>query len=185
MKLYLSRGTFPEKAGAHRAGLELLADAVRREYGFVSCPAIAFGDHGKPYFPGFPHVHFNISHCSGLVVCGLSGKPLGVDAEPLGMVRERVLQRAFSAKEQELVSTSTNPDEMFYRLWTLKEAYGKALGVGLAYPFAETSFLLQGDAVLAAPAGYRFVSLLWNGFLLGCCFDMGEELRGLMIVEKG
>ena len=36
---------------------------------------------GKPFLKDYPHIHFNISHCSGMVACGFSSGPLGLDLE--------------------------------------------------------------------------------------------------------
>ena len=40
----------------------LLGELLRAEYGLGVLPAMARGADGKPYFPGEPELHFNVSH---------------------------------------------------------------------------------------------------------------------------
>ena len=52
--------------------------------------------------------------------------------------------RVLSGPERAWVEAGQTPleqDRRFVRVWTCKEAYGKALGVGLDYAFRDTSFL--------------------------------------------
>ena len=44
--------------------------ALRQKYAWKELPEVALGRLGKPYFPGYPDVHFNISHSSGAVLVG-------------------------------------------------------------------------------------------------------------------
>ena len=38
-------------------------------------PHFEFNEHGKPYLPTYPNLHFSISHCSQAVGCVLSEMP--------------------------------------------------------------------------------------------------------------
>lgn len=73
-----------------------------------------------------------LSHTRGIVACGLTRiGPLGIDVE-----RQR--PRAFDAiagwgfGEKERSAVSARQAAAFYRIWTLREAIGKATGEGLA-----------------------------------------------------
>lgn len=55
----------------------LLGELLRAEYGLGVLPAMARGADGKPYFPGEPELHFNVSHSGGLALCGAGEAPLG------------------------------------------------------------------------------------------------------------
>ena len=46
--------------------------------------------------------------------------------------REGFLRRCFSPEEQEYICRKANPAETAAALWAAKEAFGKALGVGLS-----------------------------------------------------
>lgn len=80
-------------------------------------------------------IDFNVSHTQGVVIAAITncGK-VGVDIE----IKKRknhfidIAEHYFHAKEV-LALKDTNADqiELFFKIWTLKEAYVKALGVGL------------------------------------------------------
>jgi 4'-phosphopantetheinyl transferase len=88
-------------------------------------------------------LHFNIAHTGGLVamaVCRHSR--VGVDAEKLGRAPLAVVERYFSAAEASqlrALPTDAQP-RRFVQLWTLKEAYLKAVGRGLAGGLGRMSF---------------------------------------------
>lgn len=69
----------------HEAGTKLLAVGLRERYGLelkTSVEAgLSSGQHGKPYLRDYPGIHFNISHCEGLVACAFSDTETGVDVE--------------------------------------------------------------------------------------------------------
>ena len=54
---------------------DLLALAVRETWGLSPLPEIACQEGGKPYFPGYPGLHFNLSHSGDLALCPSSGPP--------------------------------------------------------------------------------------------------------------
>ena len=70
---------------------------------------------------------------------------IGVDVERLGRAPLAVAERYFSATEaaqlRELPADAQ--PRRFLRLWTLKEAYLKAIGTGLAGGLARMSFLFE------------------------------------------
>ncbi|KAK0584792.1 hypothetical protein LWI29_018744 [Acer saccharum] len=91
-----------------------------------------------------PPLHFNISHTSSLVACGVTvDMPIGIDVEEKQRrINNNILafaKRYFSPEEVKILSAISNPDlqhQEFIKLWTLKEAYVKALGRGFsAAPF--------------------------------------------------
>lgn len=94
---------------------------------------------------GSHSLEFNISHSGGIVVCAfLLGAPVGVDIESS---RRKipwfdVAKDSFSQQEvDELrkVKSSELP-QRFFEYWTLKEAFIKAMGMGLSLPLGEFWF---------------------------------------------
>ncbi len=83
---------------------------------------------GKPFLPGHPDVHFNLSHTRGGILCGFSGRPVGVDIEALRPVSGRVAARWFSPAEQ---GWAGQDPARLLTLWTRKEAAAKWAGRGL------------------------------------------------------
>lgn len=127
----------------------VLLRVVLSEYLGCRATAIQFGQnfYGKPTLlhPLASGLEFNISHTSGLAVCAVgTGCQVGVDVERASRdVDELALaRRYFSRSEYELLASAPamNRRQVFYRLWTLKEAYIKARGIGLSIPLADFSF---------------------------------------------
>lgn len=97
---------------------------------------------GKPAFAkatGMGHWHFNISHSGTLVACVLAGAPVGIDIEAVKPASDHlaIARTHFSADEANWVAARSDAvARRFIALWTIKEAYLKALGIGLTIPVA-------------------------------------------------
>ncbi len=105
---------------------------------------IRLHEHGKPYLPEYPGIHFNISHCDGLVICGFDTHPIGTDAEKIRPFPDALLRRLLTPKERDFFERSAACEslrlEWLYRYWTLKESYLKQVGCGLSLPLTDVSF---------------------------------------------
>jgi len=91
-------------------------------------------------------LHFNIAHTEGVVAMAVCQHPqVGVDVEKLDRAPLAVADRYFSAAEAaELRALPSHAQpRRFTRLWTLKEAYLKAVGTGLAGGLGRMSFLFE------------------------------------------
>ena len=73
----------------------LLRLLLYEKFGWRTLPRIAFLEYGKPWFPDYPRVQFNLSHTAGAVMVGLSEQPVGVDIEKIRPVSSRMMQRTF------------------------------------------------------------------------------------------
>lgn len=159
----------------HRAGLELLKESLFREFsGELFCLEEAFcpeeelakGEQGKPWLKNYPQIHFNISHGKDMVVCGVDRSPLGVDVEAVRPVRKNIFRRVLTKREQDWLKECEKYDgedswyRDFFRLWTLKESYAKAVGKGLAVDFTSVEFSLPGWEKYPKREGETF-EVLW------------------------
>ena len=94
--------------------------------------------YGKPYVSNSAQLQFNVSHSSdwALIAVG-KGHELGVDLE-FHSVRPYLdlAKNLFSAYEIETLSVLTGKSlaESFFIIWSQKEAFIKACGMGLSYP---------------------------------------------------
>lgn len=100
--------------------------------------AFRYGPHGKPELPGAP-IHFNLAHSHELAVLAVADEgPVGVDVEYLDRPRDApaIVNRFFTERERAVFAALPEAlrIEAFYRGWTGKEAYLKAIGKGLAGP---------------------------------------------------
>ncbi len=107
--------------------------------------------HGKPELAGLDagKLHFNLSHTHAMLVLAVSRKhAVGVDVEALTRKVEllALAQRYFATHEyDELRDLEDGAQrERFFTLWTLKEAWLKARGLGLQIPLDDFSFNLAG-----------------------------------------
>ncbi|MFT7622889.1 MAG: 4'-phosphopantetheinyl transferase [Myxococcota bacterium] len=106
------------------------------------------GSHGRPEpAPGLADgLRFNLSHAHGLVAVLLHGPhDAGVDVEPcqrdVGFLS--IARFSFAPAELEDVAAQTTLDarrQRFFAIWTLKEAYIKARGLGLAMDLSAFAF---------------------------------------------
>lgn len=116
-----------------KIGYQLLAFGLRDEYGIDKLPDIGKKEHGKPYLPDYPHIHFNVSHCQNGIVCGIHEKEIGVDIEKLLVYKENIVKRISHVNEWKLFGHV--PDEeknrIFGRIWVSKESYLKQQGTGI------------------------------------------------------
>ena len=107
--------------------------------------------HGRPEIlsrsPGTPDLRFNVSHTDGLIACAVTiGREVGVDIEHLDrQLTHDVAGRFFAPAEVTALHRLPEPEQrrVFFDYWTLKEAYIKARGFGLALPLGEFAFMLN------------------------------------------
>ena len=104
----------------------------------ASCWQFSSGEHGKPYLvraAGVPGLTFNLTHTRGLSACVISlDRSVGIDAEHTRRKNklDGIARRMFAEQELDVMSVSSDSQQFFYYLWTLREAYVKALGTGLS-----------------------------------------------------
>lgn len=140
---------------------------------------ISYNEYGKPFLKKRSDVYFNITHCHELAVCAVENTEVGVDAENIRVRRQGVLRRAFSEREKNITESSANPDETFFRIWTLKESFVKALGIGISYPLKTAEFLISDDSINAVGCdGFSFSQIIINGrFVCSLCRKKAAENR--------
>lgn len=141
-------GKQKEKAG-HQAAYVLLSYILEKEYGIFKFPKIEKSPYGKPYFPDYPQIHFNISHCDNMAVCVTAGYEVGIDIERKRQVKQILVKKVLTQKEQiDLQKRKEEEFEMaFLQYWTLKESFIKAIGRGLSFPLCDIEFYFDPDQI--------------------------------------
>ena len=99
----------------------------------------AYGPQGKPELAAGAHPagwHFNLSHSAHLALLAVTRlAPVGVDVEQLRPVSDQgaIARRFFSPAEHAALLALPPADQTagFFNLWTRKEAWLKATGVGI------------------------------------------------------
>ncbi len=121
---------------------------------------------------------FNLSHTEGLLAFAVSRERVGVDVEWTTRPGRTVelADRYFAPAE--IAALRALPEaaqrDRFFDLWTLKEAYIKARGMGLAIPLRDFAFALSDGIDIAVAPGVRDVPDERWQFYLG---DIGDRHR--------
>jgi 4'-phosphopantetheinyl transferase len=149
----------------------MLAHALLRRclsrYTLVEPRAWKFCTHinGKPIVKALP-LSFNLSHTPGLVACVVADSMcVGIDVQQASRAIdvEPIAARYFSQEEAALLSRADDHSRVprFLELWTLREAFLKAAGLGLSGPLNSISFSLEDETMLRFHAPPRFPSSEW------------------------
>lgn len=105
--------------------------------------------YGKPLLEGDSGLHFNNSHSGDWVVCAIDDSPVGIDVEKFADIDFSIAKRFFS--EQECLDLYMRQGgarlSYFFDLWTLKESYIKAAGMGLSLPLDSFSIRVGQERI--------------------------------------
>ena len=93
---------------------------------------------GKPYLTSSRY-HFNLSHSNNLFICGISrDTPIGIDLQQIYPISniDTLIRNYFSPEEQQIVNSviDSRIQDLFFTIWTAKEAYLKGTGEGFQRP---------------------------------------------------
>lgn len=109
------------------------------------------GPHGRPELRvplRSPRLRFNLSHTRGMVACAVALEhAVGVDVEHFDrrVDIDQLAPAVFSTAERAGLASLAQAERRarFFALWTLKEAYIKAVGTGLSLPLRSISLDLR------------------------------------------
>lgn len=156
---------------AHFAALDLLGAALAEDFG-VRHAAIRRIGLGKPQLI-HDFLHMNLSHCRGLAIAAVGRVPLGVDAESPRKVRDSMLRKVCTPEELAQICAADDKNLAFSRVWTLKEAYAKYTGQGIALKFAQLGFTFDADGTVQfhhpAAETVRLYHMMHNGCAVSVC----------------
>jgi 4'-phosphopantetheinyl transferase len=108
--------------------------------------------HGKPSIdsndPKLSELSFSLSHTQGFVACAVTTKaPVGIDVERIdqSLLAQEIAERYFSKEEVQQLRDCPNDlrGGRITEMWTLKEAFLKAVGVGHFGSPTDISFRLN------------------------------------------
>jgi 4'-phosphopantetheinyl transferase len=100
-----------------------------------------YTSHGKPFLDPAQNpnqLHFNLSHTHQTVIYAISkNHEVGIDIEHMNPSIDyiAIAKNFFSHYENHALNKTDDAKkcELFYRIWTCKEAFIKAIGLGLSY----------------------------------------------------
>ena len=110
----------------------LLRQGLFEKYRISEPVEFLYNGYGKPYLKGYPHIFFNFSHCERGIVCAIADFEIGIDMQEIHPYDPGVANLVCTADELRRLAESIDPARLFCRIWTAKESYAKARGIGLA-----------------------------------------------------
>ncbi|HJJ48387.1 MAG TPA: 4'-phosphopantetheinyl transferase superfamily protein [Methanocorpusculum sp.] len=115
--------------------VELLLLRAMKEEGIADEKyEITVGKFGKPELVSHPEFCFNLSHSEPMVMCVAASVPIGCDIEKITPFSPDLAKFCFTGNEYEKLMKKPAGFERnlyFCRLWTLKESFMKATGLGM------------------------------------------------------
>ena len=159
------KGSFVSGRGILRLVLSRYLGVTPEEISF------GYGSQGKPFLvkPSEQSgIEFSLSHSKNTMILGITlDQAIGVDAEYSTHLpdAQALARRFFSDEENRLIQSLAGNarDEAFFRIWTGKEAFLKAKGLGLTQRLSEIDIPSQrielNRFVRMAPGGRQNMSL--------------------------
>ena len=138
--------------------------------------SVAYEPGGKPYVPNSA-IRFSISHSKGKVAVGFSDNEIGVDIEEIKEKdHSNLYRRVLSENEAGKIRFVSDEKLSFFKIWTLKEAYLKLTGEGLAGEMTSIDFGDCFELESFEKGGNYYYSTQLSGFSLAVCCEKPFEL---------
>lgn len=159
---------------AHFLGEELLAYALLTEEGVIyKGEQVIRNLWGKPYLKNQPDIYYNISHSENCAACIISDIcDVGIDVEKIRSFNMYAAQKTCSPEELMRIRSTQDANREFFRYWTLKESYIKAIGRGLSYPMKKVNFEIHPNGEIRSNISKcRFLLMEdTDGFITAVCY---------------
>lgn len=151
--------------------------------------AIAKNLYGKPYLCGHSNISFNISHSKDWVVCAINEVDIGIDVQEIKGIKLSIAEQFFTKEENDYLSSLKKEDQLqgFYDIWSLKEAYVKALGFGLSMPLKDFSIIKTLDSIqLESTKDMKYYFRQYaieDGYKLSVCSKKNNFCKSINFLE--
>ena len=125
--------------------------------------------YGKTYLKN-NNLFFNISHSFDYVISVVSDKEIGIDIEKIRKTPIKVInQFATEIEKKYILSSNNNVEERIFKIYTLKEAYFKMLGLNLNN-ILNVEFLIQENKVSCSDQSVKvgFINDV-EGYVIAYC----------------
>jgi phosphopantetheinyl transferase len=146
-------------------------------------------NYGKPSIesldPQTRALSFSLSHTRGCVACAITSNALlGIDLELIDRSQrvQEIADRFFSEEEATWLSRCSDDlrNIRFTELWTLKEAFIKAIGVGLSVSPSIISFQFEEPAWIGFSVPFTFHPHKWHFAL----FEPFRDVRLAIAIQS-
>jgi 4'-phosphopantetheinyl transferase len=178
-----------------RRMISAYAGGPPQDWDFVAAaggkPALAHGQSATA------PLSFNLAHTHGLVACAFAvGREVGIDVERVDRRNTWMdLAERYFASDEVAQLTRCNDAQVaarFIEIWTLKEAYVKALGTGLAAPLDAFAFIfgdthglqLRTTSTLEVVTGWAFALYAPATYCRMAVAAAGIDARSVCVSES-
>jgi 4'-phosphopantetheinyl transferase len=140
----------------------------------------AQGSHGKPVLADSP-LQFSLSHSHGRIMVAVADVAVGCDIEWIDpdLDWRPIADRLFAPAEAEALRAlpATQARRGFFDCWSRKEAYVKALGLGLSYPLDAFVVSVDREARLSAGLGRAIADITCDAGYSGAVVADADAIR--------
>lgn len=161
----------------------LLNYAMKHEN--INSYSIIYGEHGKPYLEDNP-VYFNISHSENMVILTVSDSEIGCDIEYIGSNVNNIAGKYFTDEENEYIDSSSDKVKAFFGIWTLKESFMKATGLGFSAGISSFSVSVSDDNISVSSVygnDFSFYEInSFHGYACSVCVK-GDKKNDIDLIE--
>lgn len=155
----------------------LLGDHLARELAAELCCCdplkllVVEGQYGKPELQG-ADAEISIAHSGIYAAAAAAKRPVGIDLEKRRPVSHSIPMRLFSCEEQAWLDQAHDDYlDRFFRLWTMKEAYGKMRGFGIFSSKQFNARFVQDELLVLYPDCLFQFPDAPDGYYLSVCVE--------------
>ena len=169
-------------------GVELLLKKALSDIG-IDNYKVERCKNGKPCIKGEENLFFNLSHSGERVMCAVSSFEIGCDVEKIKPTNLKIAKRFFFENEYKAIAELTTEEEqqnMFFRLWTLKESYMKMTGEGMSLGLDRFEFDMDGQPTVkrdGAICDCHIKEYELPGYKLAVCAESADFAETLQYVN--
>jgi phosphopantetheinyl transferase len=137
---------------------------------------------GRPVLTGALSDYFvSIAHSGSRVVVGVANQQFGVDVEQWrqSAPSPQLMARVCSPDELRLLENMNDADRAigFIKVWTRKEAYGKAIGIGIGFGLRSVTVGVSGKTTVNGAGDWEVADLDVDPRYAGAVVAQGADWR--------
>ena len=127
---------------------------------------------GKPYLDTYKNFHFSLSHSGDLIVLATADAPIGVDVEKVDRkIKLSSFKRFLHPHEIRMLDDAECPKELFFKIWTVREAFSKEEGEGLSILDKDFCVDYENDHITYGGRKVFFKSMEHGGYFISVCCE--------------
>lgn len=159
---------------------EILLRTALKDLGINSDIEYRLNKYNKPYLKNNDNIFFNFSHSNDYVICLLSSNEVGCDIEYIKDINVDSMAKFFNKNEYSIINESNNKLDTFYRFWTLKECFMKAIGYGFNINLKDFEIIVNDNGVDINQSidnnKYYFKEISINNYKCSLCLSNDKDL---------